>query len=154
MLLSKKTTYALKALINLAEQKNSQPVLIAELAQSESIPKKFLEFILLSLRKGGILQSRVGKGGGYYLAMEPSKITIGSVIRTLEGDLASVPCLSKTNYAHCDECEDETTCGIKLVMVDVDRALAEALDGLTLADMLERSKLAAQKQLQVLDFSI
>ena len=154
MLISKKTKYALKALIHLAKLENSQPVLISELAHAESIPKKFLEFILLSLRKGGILQSRVGKGGGYYLAMEPSKVTLGSVVRILEGDLAPVQCLSETNHALCDECQDETTCGIKLVMVDVNTALAQALDGLTLADMLERSKLAAQKQSKILDFSI
>jgi Rrf2 family protein len=154
MLISKKTKYALKALIHLGGLKSSQPVLISELAQAENIPKKFLEFILLSLRKGGILQSRVGKGGGYYLAMEPAKVTIGSVVRILEGDLAPVQCLSETNYAHCDECQDEQTCGIKLVMADVNTTLAQVLDNLTLADMLERSKLAAQKQMQVLDFSI
>lgn len=153
-MISKKTKYALKALIHLANLPNTEPVLIAELSRAENIPKKFLEFILLSLRKGGILQSRVGKGGGYYLALEPSKIALGSVIRILEGDLAPIQCLSETNYARCDECQDEATCGIKLVMVDVNRVMAQVLDGLTLADMVERSKLAAQKQSKILDFSI
>lgn len=154
MLISKKTKYALKALMHLGKQKSSQPVLISELAHTENIPKKFLEFILLSLRKGGILQSRVGKGGGYYLALEPSGVTLGSVVRILEGDLAPVQCLSETNHTRCDECQDEQTCGIRLVMVDVNTALAQALDSLTLADMLERSKLAAKKRSQILDFSI
>lgn len=154
MLVSKKTKYALKALIHLAELNNSQPVLISELAHSGNIPKKFLEFILLSLRKRGILQSRVGKGGGYYLALEPAQVTIGSVIRALEGDLATLQCLSETNYARCDECRGETTCGIRLTMVDVDKALAAALDSLTLADMVGRGKAAVQRQLQILDFSI
>lgn len=154
MLISKKTKYALKALIHLAELNNSEPVLISELARAEHIPKKFLEFILLSLRKGGILQSRVGKGGGYSLALEPSRVTIGNVLRILEGDLAPVQCLSETNHVSCDECGNEETCGIKLVMIDVHRVLAQALDGLTLADMVERSKLATQKQLDILDFSI
>ncbi len=154
MLISKKTKYALKALIHLAELNDSQPVLISELAHSENIPKKFLEFILLSLRKRGILQSRVGKGGGYFLALEPAKVSIGSVIRALEGDLAPLQCMSATNYARCDECQDGTTCGIRLVMVDVDVALAEALDSLSLADMVDRGKIAAQRQSQVLDYSI
>lgn len=153
-MISKKTKYALKALIHLANLSNTEPVLISELSRAENIPKKFLEFILLSLRKGGILQSRVGKGGGYYLALAPAKITIGSVIRILEGDLAPLQCLSETNYARCDECLDETTCGIRLVMADVDRVMTQVLDGLTLADMVERSKAACQKQSKILDFSI
>jgi Rrf2 family protein len=153
-MISKKTKYALKALYHLAGQPSSQPVLIADLAKAENIPKKFLEFILLSLRKGGILQSRIGKGGGYYLASAPSKVTLGSVVRILEGDLAPVQCLSQTSYARCDECDDEATCGIRLVMVDVNNALAQVLDNLTLADMIERSKIARTKRANVMDFSI
>jgi Rrf2 family protein len=154
MMISKKTKYALKALYHLAGQPASQPVLISDLARAENIPKKFLEFILLSLRKGGILQSRIGKGGGYYLALAPAKITLGSVVRILEGDLAPVQCLSETNYARCDECEDEATCGIRLVMVDVNKALAQVLDNLTLADMVERSADERSKRSKVVDYSI
>jgi len=153
-MISKKTKYALKALCHLAGQPDSQPVLIADLAKAENIPKKFLEFILLTLRKGGILQSRIGKGGGYYLALTPSKVTLGSVVRILEGDLAPVQCLSETNYARCDECDDEATCGIRLVMADVNKALAQVLDNLTLADMMERSKIAQAKKANIMDFSI
>ncbi|KAB0668738.1 Rrf2 family transcriptional regulator, partial [Oryzomonas sagensis] len=145
---------ALKALYHLAGQPASQPVLISDLAKAGNIPKKFLEFILLSLRKGGILQSRIGKGGGYYLASPPARITLGSVVRILEGDLAPVQCLSETNYAKCDECDDEAVCGIRLVMVDVNQALARVLDSLTLADMLERSETERSKRANVLDFSI
>jgi len=153
-MISKKTKYALKALYHLAGQPDSQPVLISELAKAGNIPKKFLEFILLSLRKGGILQSRIGKGGGYYLASAPSKVTLGSVVRILEGDLAPVQCLSETNYAKCDECDDEATCGIRLVMVDVNKALAQVLDSLTLADMLERSENERNRRANVVDYSI
>ena len=153
-MISKKTKYALKALCRLAGQSGSQPVLIADLAKTENIPKKFLEFILLSLRKGGILQSRIGKGGGYYLASPPSKVTLGSVVRILEGDPAPVQCLSETNYARCDECDDEATCGIRLVMADVNKALVRVLDNLTLADMIERSEAARAKRANVMDFSI
>lgn len=153
-MISKKTIYAFKALIHLAGIPDGQPVLIADLARDEEIPKKFLEFILLSLRKGGLLQSRVGKGGGYTLALPPGKITLGSVVRILEGDIAPVQCLSTTNYARCEECRDEATCGIRLTMADVNVALSGVLDSLTLADMLERSETARLKKQNVVDFSI
>ena len=153
-MISKKTKYALKALYHLAGQPSSQPVLISDLAQAENIPKKFLEFILLSLRKGGILQSKIGKGGGYYLTLPPAKVTLGSVVRILEGDLAPVQCLSETNYARCDECDDEATCGIRLVMVDVNEAMAQVLDNLTLADMVSRSADERIRQANVVNYSI
>ena len=153
-MISKKTKYALKALYYLAEQPSGQPVLIADLAKAENIPKKFLEFILLSLRKGGLLQSRIGKGGGYNLSLPANKITLGMVVRILEGDLAPVQCLSQTNYTQCDECNDERTCGIRLVMVDVNNALSNVLDSLSLADMLERSEMERNKQANIVDFSI
>jgi Rrf2 family protein len=153
-MLSKKTIYAFKALINLAGASSRHPVLISELAREENIPRKFLEFILLSLRKGGLLQSRVGKGGGYTLALPASRITVGSVVRILEGDIAPVPCLSTTNYARCEECRDEATCGIRLTMMDVNAALSSVLDGLTLADMVERSDIERIKRQKVVDFSI
>jgi Rrf2 family protein len=153
-MLSKKTIYAFKALIHLAGQPSGQPILISDLARDENIPKKFLEFILLSLRKGGILLSRVGKGGGYSLALPPNRITVGAVVRILEGDLAPVQCLSTTNYAHCEECQDEVTCGIRLTMADVNTALSNVLDGLTLADMVERSEVERSKREKVVDYSI
>lgn len=153
-MISKKTKYAFKALIHLAGVPNGQPVLIADLARHENIPKKFLEFILLSLRKGGLLHSRIGKGGGYTLALPPNRITLGAVIRILEGDTAPVQCLSTTNYAKCEECGDEATCGIRLTMVDVNNSLTAVLDGLTLTDMLERSEQERNKLQNVVDFSI
>jgi Rrf2 family protein len=153
-MISKKTIYAFKALIHLAGTPSGQPVLIADLARDENIPKKFLEFILLSLRKGGLLQSRVGKGGGYTLALPANRITVGSIVRILEGDIAPVQCLSTTNYARCEECQDEATCGIRLTMADVDTALATVLDGLSLADMVERSEAERNKIHKVVDYSI
>lgn len=153
-MISKKTIYAFKALIHLAGTPSGQPVLIADLARDEKIPKKFLEFILLSLRKGGLLHSRIGKGGGYNLALPANKITLGAVVRILEGDIAPVQCLSSTNYARCEECQDETTCGIKLTMADVNFALTNVLDGLTLADMIERSNNERSKMKNIVDFNI
>ena len=108
----------------------------------------------MSLRKGGILQSRIGKGGGYSLALLPHRITIGSVVRLLEGDIAPVSCLSTTNYARCEDCQDEVTCGIRLTLVDVNSALSTVLDGLTLADMVERSEIERSKREKVVDYSI
>lgn len=153
-MITKKTKYAFKALIHLAEMPSGQPVLIADLAKDGNIPKKFLEFILLSLRKGGVLLSRIGRGGGYWLAQPPNKITIGSIVRILEGDLAPVQCLSTTNYAPCEECGDEKTCGIRLTMADVNVALTAVLDSLTLADMIERSEAEKSKIKKIVDYSI
>ena len=154
MLLSKKSTYGLKALLNMARHQERSQVLIAELAREENIPKKFLEAILLALKNGGILTSRIGKGGGYTLAASPKTVTIGRIIRILEGDIAPLSCLSETNYARCDECEDEVSCGIRLVMADVQSAMNSVLDTVTLAEMVERSEAARQALRQVYDYSI
>ena len=153
-MISKKTKYALKALMYLASEAGDSPVLIADLATAENIPRKFLEFILLSLRKGGILQSKIGKGGGYSLAAPPAAISLGAIIRILEGDMAPVQCLSTSSYSRCEECDDEQTCGIRLVMSDVDQALSRVLDRLTLADMLDRRATARALRENVVDFAI
>lgn len=154
-MISKKTKYGLKALIYLARHYDQgSPVLIADLAREEGIPKKFLELILLTLKNSGILQSKKGKGGGYFLAREPKKITFGQAIRVMEGPLAPVPCVSETSYAKCDECESEATCGIRVVMKDVRDAMAKILDGTTLADVLEKIDSAEEAQKGVLNFCI
>jgi DNA-binding IscR family transcriptional regulator len=88
------------------------------------------------------------------LALPANKITIGSIVRTLEGDIAPVQCLSTTNYARCEECQDEATCGIRLTMADVNVALSTVLDGLTLADMVERSEMERNKIKNVVDYTI
>jgi Rrf2 family protein len=136
-MLTKKTKYALKALMSLVREHGHGPVLIADLAEHEEIPKKFLEQILLSLKNKGILQSKKGKGGGYLLGRPPETITLGEVIRALDGPLAPIPCVSQTAYVKCDECEDETTCGIRVVMKQVRDETAKILDGTSLADLIE-----------------
>lgn len=153
-MISKKTKYGLKALIHLARKYEQGPILIADLARDETIPKKFLENILLTLKNSGILQSKKGKGGGYYLGRPPGKITFGQAIRVMEGPLAPVPCVSETAYARCSECENEQTCGIRLVMKDVREAMAAILDGTTLADVLEKIDSAEKSEKGVLDFCI
>ena len=136
-MLSKKAKYALQALQYLAKKYDHGPTLIAELAHREKIPQKFLELILLDLKKHGVLQSKKGKGGGYFLGKSPTDINLGYVIRVLDGPLAPLPCVSQTAYMKCAECQDETSCGIRLVMKEVRDATAEILDGTSLADMLQ-----------------
>lgn len=137
-MISKKAKYGLQAVISLAKRKADEPVLIAELAQQERIPKKFLELILLDLKNHGILQSKKGKGGGYFLGRQAERITLGEVIRVLEGPLAPVSCVSETAYKRCDDCVDENCCGIRLVMKDVRDAISNILDKTTFADVVER----------------
>ena len=137
-MISRKTKYGLNALIFLAKSQPDKAVLISELAEQESIPKKFLEHILLELKKHGILQSKKGKGGGYLLGKPAREIYLGTVIRILEGPLAPVACVSQTAYQKCDECKDEKSCGIHLIMKDVRQAMADILDNTSLQDIIQR----------------
>lgn len=141
-------------MIHLAKKYDKGPILIADLAREERIPKKFLELILLTLKNNGILQSKKGKGGGYYLGKPPRAISMGSVIRILEGPLAPVPCVSETAYAKCEECDNEQACGIRIVMKDVRDAMAKILDNTTLADVLERIDKEEQKQAGIVNYYI
>jgi Rrf2 family protein len=134
--LSKKAQYGLRALYNLTRKYGQGPVLIASLAKEENIPLKFLESILLELKGANVLASRKGKHGGYQLSQPPDRITIGSVIRVLEGPLAPLPCASETAYRPCEECEDVEYCGTKLIMRQVRDAMAEILDSRTLSDVV------------------
>lgn len=152
-MISRKTKYALQALGRLAESPAGEPVLIADLAERERIPRKFLEAILVSLRKGGILQSRVGRGGGYQLAVPASEITLARVVQILDGDFAPLPCLAE-RPTRCDECDDLETCGTRLVMIEVRRAVTTTLESITLADLVERSRAAAARRRGLVDFSI
>jgi Rrf2 family protein len=108
---------------------------VADLADRQHLPKKFLEAILLELKRHGLLHSKKGRGGGYLLGRAPDAITVGQIIRVLEGPLALVPCVSQTAYMRCEECQDEKTCGVRLAMKDVRDATAEILDHMTLAGL-------------------
>ena len=110
----------------------------SELAERQGLPKKFLEAILLELKRHGLLHSKKGRGGGYVLTRKPGDITIGQVIRVLDGPLALTPCVSRTAYRRCDECLDEETCGIRLAMKEVRDATAHILDNTTLAGLNAR----------------
>ena len=152
--ISKKSKYGLRALFALARSYGQGPILIADLARNARIPKKFLELILLELRNKGILASKKGKGGGYFLARDPNGITVGEVIRALDGSLAPVPCVSQTAYRRCEECDDERTCGIRAVMQDARDATAKVLDSESLAALLKREELLDQKKRKVLVYAI
>ncbi len=137
-MLSKKAKYALKALQVLAEEYKNGPILIASIADQQHIPKKFLEVILLTLKNDGILGSKKGKGGGYYLIKDPAKVMMIQVIRTIDGPIALIPCVSEKFYEKCEECEDEITCGIRSVAQEVREATIKILGETSLADVLKR----------------
>ena len=143
-MLAQKSKYALRALLVLAKEYGQGPVLISDIANREALPRKFLELILLELRNHGILGSKKGKGGGYFLARRPELVHLGEVLRVLEGPLAPLPCVSKTAYVRCAECRDERTCGIRMIMKDVRDATARILDQTSLADVLKRVELAVE----------
>ncbi|MGD0580916.1 MAG: Rrf2 family transcriptional regulator [Bryobacteraceae bacterium] len=136
--LSKRTQYGLRALYALARQYEHGPVLITRLAQEESIPRKFLEQILLSLKTSGLVLSKKGRGGGYSLAHPPSRITVASVIRVMDGPLAPLPCASETQFHKCEECPDIETCGTRIVMKEVRDAIAAILERTSLAMVCEK----------------
>ncbi|MGH8323598.1 MAG: RrF2 family transcriptional regulator, partial [Steroidobacteraceae bacterium] len=123
-MLSHKAKYALKAMMVLASEYGQGPVLIADIAQRERLPRKFLELILLELRNRGILQSRKGKGGGYFLGKPPEKISLGEILRDIDGPLAPVACVSRSAYLRCHDCADERNCGVRMVMKEVRDATA------------------------------
>jgi Rrf2 family protein len=153
-LITKKTEYALKALVKLAQQPKDSSILSSDLALADKLPKKFLEFLLLSLRKGGILQSKIGKGGGYRLALEPDQISIARVVRILEGDFSPLACMSEHIITTCENGHDPTCCGIHLVMAEVKQSVASVLENRTVADLIKLGDIARSKQMNIIDYNI
>jgi Rrf2 family protein len=135
-MLSQKAKYAMRALLYLAREEPDRPVFISEIAEQQSVPKKFLELILLDLKRHGLVHSYRGKKGGYLLAKPASEIAFGQVIRAIDGPLAQLPCASRTAYRRCDDCRDERTCEIRRVLLQVRDSTARILDNTTLADVM------------------
>jgi Rrf2 family protein len=133
-MLSKKTQYALQALSYMVEKHTDDPILIAEIARQKNIPIKFLENILLSLKKAGFLESKKGKHGGYFFAQAPEKIKLSSIFRIIEGPIALLPCVSLNFYEKCADC-NEKKCGINKVMAAVRDNTLAILDNKTVADL-------------------
>ncbi len=134
-MLSKKSQYAFKALTYLTERYKKGPVLIAEISKKKKIPLKFLENILLELKKADILDSKKGKGGGYFLKKDPSKVKMATVIRLVNGPIAMLPCVSLYFYERCKNC-DEKHCGLHDMMVEVRDATLGILENRTLQDLV------------------
>ena len=140
-MLSQKARYALRALFVLSKSEPNKPVLIGEIAAEAKIPRKFLEQILVELKRHGLVYSQRGKYGGYYLSRAPDRIAFADVIRAMDGPLALTPCASVTAYRRCDDCVDEETCSIRKVLLVVRDATAGILEGCTLADALGKEPL-------------
>jgi len=134
-MLSMKSQYAFKALTYLSEKFNEGPILISEIAKKKKIPLKFLENILLELKKADILDSKKGKGGGYYLKTSPEKIKVATVIRLINGPIAMLPCVSLYFYERCKNC-DQKHCGLHDMMVQVRDATLNIVENRTLKDLL------------------
>lgn len=135
-MLSQKAQYAFRALTYLVNHYDRGPVLISEIAESKIIPLKFLENILLQLKKADILESKKGKGGGYYLKTHPSKTTVANVVRIVDGPIAMLPCVSLYFYQKCKNC-DEQNCGLHSIMEAVRDATLGVLENKTLQDLAE-----------------
>ena len=137
-MISQKAKYALRALVALGRARNGEPVMIAEISRSQAIPKKFLEQILLELKRAGIVVSRRGRAGGYVLLREPGEITFGEVLRLIDGPIAPLPCLSRIAYRRCADCGDEGACEVRHVFARVAEATRGVLDTTSLADAMAR----------------
>lgn len=135
MKLSKRSEYGIRALIDLAFVYDQGPIHTENIADREKIPVKFLQQVLLTLKHAGILHSKKGATGGYYLARVPEEITLGEVIRVLDGPLAPIPCVSKMAYEECNCPVGEEKCGLRIIMGEVRDAIAGILDHTTLADV-------------------
>lgn len=147
-MLSQRARYALKALIALAESDTGEPLMIGDIAKSQRIPQKFLALILLDVKRFGLVQSRRGREGGYLLAKPPSKISIGQIVRMIDGPIALLPCVSKTQYRRCRDCPDERSCPIHGLLAEVRVSTASILDGRSLQDVIDSRSVPAKTSAQ------
>lgn len=140
-MLTQRAKYALRACIHLADRfEDATTVQIGEIAASENIPAKFLEAILLDMRKAGLLQSQRGRHGGYRLARPPENLSVGDIIRVIDGTLAPIRCASRLKFEPCEDCEDAATCVIRWAMLKARDAMATVLDRCTLAEASRRRR--------------
>jgi Rrf2 family protein len=152
-MLSSRAKYATRALLDLTFRFDGAPVHLQEIAERQNIPQKFLEQILLSLKRMGFVQSRKGPGGGYTLARSPAEITLGAVVRAIDGPLAPISCVSQTGYMECG-CPEPESCGLRQAWQQARDALAAVLDNTTFADLRDRQEDLKVVQHQVLDYII
>jgi Rrf2 family cysteine metabolism transcriptional repressor len=152
-MVSSRAKYATRALLDLTLEGREHPVRIQEIAERQNIPAKFLEQILLTLKRLGYVQSRKGPGGGYLLAMPPEAITVGAVVRALDGPLAPISCVSASEYMACG-CPEPETCGLRAAWQQARDALVAVLDGTTFADVRDQHERLSSERARVLDFVI
>jgi Rrf2 family protein len=153
MILSSRGKYATRALLDLSLHYEEGPVQIQAIAERQKIPLKYLEQILLTLKRYGFVSSRKGPGGGYLLARPPQEITLGSVVRAMDGPLAPISCASVSGYAECG-CPEPATCGLRVIWKEARDSLAAVLDGTTFAEIRDRHESLAQRHEKVLDYVI
>ena len=149
-MISSKTKYAIKALIELAEERKrgGTSLRIEEIAQRADAPKRFLEHILIDIRRSGIIASRRGRDGGYVLIKPAESVSIGEVLRMIDGPIAPLPCLSRKAYHPCEDCRDEAACRIRRVFGDLFSAYLLMLESLTLADLMRDDSLLSVGQIE------
>jgi Rrf2 family protein len=141
-MLTNRGKYGLKAMVQLASLQAGKTMQAGEIAEANAIPKKFLDAILMDLRKAGFVRAQKGPGGGYALAHAPQEIQVGAIIRALDGPLAPIACASRTAYKACEDCINPEFCSVRLIMADVRDAMAQVLDSMTLAQMAKRADTA------------
>lgn len=144
-MMSKKCKYALKALVCLGKEYGKGNLLTDHIAISEHIPKKFLELILLDLKRGGYVQSRQGAGGGYHLVREPKKITLADIYRFFDGAIALQPCVSQKFHEKCDDCPDEKTCNLKQAFFEIREKTFQIMSKITLESLLQDPRKAKSR---------
>lgn len=136
-MISKKTKYGLKALVHLASADSKAKTQVSLIAEKQKIPKKFLESIMVELKRAGYLGAQKGKGGGYYLLKDPDSIAISDVYRILEGPIAPLPCVSLNFYEKCDDCKDESACEIHLLMIKVRDSALQIYNNTYVSDLIK-----------------
>lgn len=139
-MLSKRTKYAIQAMIRLAKENERGPMVIGDISEKEHIPKKFLESILLELKNAGFVNSRKGRKGGYYLIKEPSEINMADIHRLFDGAIALLPCVTYQYYERCEECQDEETCPIRSAVKEIRDATVDIMKRYTLEELVKREK--------------
>ncbi len=140
-MISQKAKYALRALLALCKAPPESSLMISEISRAQAIPKKFLEQILLELKRAGMVRSKRGRLGGYVLVRPPDMLTFGEVLRLIDGPIAPLPCLSKIAYRRCADCQDEASCEIRHVFAHVVQAQRDVLDHTTFAQALKTRRL-------------
>ena len=145
-MLTMRGKYGLKAMLHLARLDENDLALSAEIALANAISKKFLDAILQDLRMAGLIHARKGRGGGHRLARAAERITVGEVLRILDGPVAPIQCASRSAYQPCRDCPDEAACAVRLTMIDLRDAIAEVLDTRSIADMAARADAAEERR--------